>query len=239
VQSTVNAPKWAGGHNASMVASTTADGATSASAARWWLLAGVLVVLPVANAHIGVPYVEARIPGDDDAWLLHRSALLAGHVVLVAVVVGWARVTGNSLMASRHLMAGVAAVGICFVLAAVAVAQKPLTPLMDASDLGSFSRTAQALSVASVVWAGVGQEVLFRVFAIPRVEEAAGSAVAAVLVTAAAFAYYHGGFSFGIANLLANFAGGLVLGAVFVRTRNLWAVAVPHAVLVAVLLAVA
>lgn len=161
------------------------------------------------------------------AWLHHRAALAGSHVVLPLLVMAWtARTDGFPLQARRHLAVGGGLAIGCVTVALIAVLQKPVQALVGHSaDFGSYSRTAQVLSVAVILWAGVGQEILFRAFALPVVEELTSSTVAAVVITSLAFAYYHGGFSLGLPNFAANLAAGLFLGVVFAMTRDLWAVA--------------
>lgn len=218
------------------MAATDITDAAVAGRSHWLLLAAVLVVLPVLNAHVGVPYVEASLPGDETAWMIHRLSLVGAHVALVLLVVGWATRAGLDLRLRDHVVPGIAALVVFTLVALVVVLQRPVVPLLELQDYGSFSRGAQILSVTSILWAGLGQEILFRSFALPILERYLGSTVLAVTITAVAFGYYHGGFSFGVGNLAANTAGGLVLGLLFVATRNTWAVAAPHALLVTVLL---
>lgn len=218
-----------------MAATDTTDVVVSGRS-HWLLLAGVLVVLPVLNAHVGVPYVEANLPGNEDAWMIHRLWLVGAHLVLVLLVVGWAARSGLDLRLLDHAVPGLAALAVFTLVALVVVLQRPVVPLLEVQDYGSFSRGAQLVSVTSILWAGLGQEILFRSFALPVLERRIGSTVLGVVITAMAFGYYHGGFSFGLGNLAANMAGGVVLGLLFVATRNTWAVAVPHALLVTVLL---
>lgn len=200
----------------------------------------VLVLLPVANAHVGFPYVTSRLPGQEWAWTTHRIALVVAHALLALMVAVWVRRTeAFSPGLESGATVGLAAFAVLTVAAGLVVLQKPLEAQIELLDYGSFSRTAQLLSVTSIVWAGLGQEILYRAFAIPIVEEMTGSGVVAILVTSVAFGYYHGGSSLGVGNLLANVAGGVLLGVLFVKTRNTWAVAVPHATLVAILLALA
>lgn len=218
-----------------MAATDTTDAAVSGRS-HWLLLTAVLVVLPVLNAHAGVPYVEANLPGNEAAWTIHRLWLVGAHVGLVLLVVGWATQSGLDLRLRDHVLPGVAALVVFVLVSLVVVLQRPVVPLLEVQDYGSFSRGAQLLSVTSILWAGLGQEILFRSFALPVLERQVGSTVLAVVMAALAFGYYHGGFSFGVGNLAANMAGGVVLGLLFVATRNTWAVAVPHALLVTVLL---
>ena len=208
---------------------------------RLALLATVLVVLPVANAHVGFPHLRENIPGSDQAWLHHRAALGGAHLVLALLVMAWAaRTNGFALRARRHLVVGGGIVIACVTVALIAVLQKPVEALVeDSADFGSYSRTAQIVSVTAILWAGVGQEILFRAFALPVVEDLTKSTGAAVLVTSLTFAYYHGGFSLGLSNFAANLVAALFLGVVFAVTRDLWAVAVPHALLIAVRLVLA
>lgn len=200
----------------------------------------VLVVLPVANAHIGFPYVTSRLPEQESSWVTHRIALIGAHAVLVLMIALWARRrTGFSLGIESGAVVAVTTLAALVVATGLAVLQKPLEAQVALLDYGSFSRIAQLLSVTSIIWAGLGQELLFRAFALPVMEEVTGSTLAAVLGTSVAFGYYHGGTSLGFGNLLANMAGGLLLGVLFASTRNTWTVAIPHAALVAALLALA
>jgi membrane protease YdiL (CAAX protease family) len=223
------------GKDAPVTAPDTTD-AVVAGPSHWLLVAAVLVALPVLNAHVGVPYVEASLPGNEAAWMIHRLWLVVAHVSLVLLVVAWATRSGLDLRLRDHVVPGLAALVVFTLVALVVVLQRPVVPLLEQQDYGSFSRAAQLLSVSSILWAGLGQEILFRSFALPVLERHLGSAALAVVITAVAFGYYHGGFSFGVGNLAANMAGGVVLGLLFVATRNTWAVAVPHALLVTVLL---
>lgn len=206
---------------------------------QWALLAAALVALPLGNAFVGFPYLRANIPGNGDAWFVHRGALVSVHILLVALVVVWARTTRFDLGARTYLWVGIASIAACVLVAAVVASQKELVPLTQVQDGGVFSRPAQVVSIASILWAGVGQEVLFRAFAVPVVANLTGSTTLAVFVTSAAFAFYHGGISQGAVSLGANFAGGLLLGLLFVHTGSLWAAAVPHAILITMLLALA
>lgn len=218
-----------------MAAIESTDAAVSGRS-HWLLLAAVLVVLPVLNAHVGVPYVDANLPGNETAWMIHRLWLVGAHLALVVLVAGWATRSGLDLRLRDHVVPGLAALVVFTSVAVVVLAQRPVVPLLELQDYGSFSRGAQLLSVTSILWAGLGQEILFRSFALPILARHLGSTVLALAITAVAFGYYHGGFSFGVGNLVANTAGGVVLGLLFVATRSTWAVAVPHALLVTVLL---
>lgn len=199
----------------------------------------VLVALPAANAHLGFPYVTSRLPGEESSWINHRIALIGAHALLVLLVAIWARGRKFSLNLAPGAAIGLTTLAVLTLVTAYAVLQKPLEAQVDLLDYGSYSRAAQILSVTSIVWAGLGQEILFRAFALPVVEALTGSTVAAVLVTSVAFGYYHGATSLGVINLAANVTGGVLLGTLFAWTRNTWTVAIPHAALVAVLLALA
>jgi membrane protease YdiL (CAAX protease family) len=205
----------------------------------WVLVASILVLLPAANAHLGFPYVTSRLPGEESSWTTHRIVHITVHALLVLLVSLWARGRKFSLQLAPNAAAGLTSLAAVTLVTAYVVLQKPLEAQVELLDYGSYSRSAQLLSVTAIIWAGLGQEILFRAFALPVVEELTGSTVAAVLMTGAAFGYYHGATSLGVLNLGANIAGGALLGALFALTRNTWAVAIPHAALVAVLLALA
>ena len=199
----------------------------------------VLVVLPAANAHLGFPYVTSRLPGEESSWITHRIALITAHALLVLLVALWARGRKFSLHLAPGEAIGLTTLAALTLVTTYVVLQKPLEAQVDLLDYGSSSRAAQILSVTSIIWAGLGQEILFRAFALPVVEELTDSTVAAVLVTSVAFGYYHGATSLGAINLAVNITGGVLLGTLFAWTRNTWAVAIPPAALVAVLLALA
>ncbi len=212
---------------------------TEADSPALGLLVAVLVVLPLANAHVGFPYVTSRLPDDETSWIVHRVGLIGAHAVLVLAVATWSRRSGFSLQLAEGSFLGTGILGLLTVAAGVIVVQKPLDAQLDLIDFGSFSRSAQLLSVTSIIWAGLGQEILFRAFALSLVESITGSALSAVVVTSISFGYYHGGTSLGVGNLLLNVVGGALLASLFLVTRSTWAVALPHAALVALLLALA
>jgi membrane protease YdiL (CAAX protease family) len=96
-----------------------------------------------------------------------------------------------------------------------------------------------AFSLLAIVWAGVGQEILFRGFATGVLVDMTGSRWLAVATTSLSFALYHGGLALGVANMLLNLWSGLVLGTVYVRTHDTWLAAAIHAAFLAAVLVVA
>lgn len=214
------------------------DPGPSGGAARSALLVAVLVVLPVANA-VAVAALRSRHRANG-AWWAHHAGLLGAHAALVLLVLLWARRTGFDLGLDRHRRAGLTVVAASVAVAAVAVAGARVTPLdRPTGDFGSFSREAMAFSLVAIVWAGVGQEILFRGFATGVLVDMTGRRWLAVGTTSVSFALYHGGLALGAANMLLNLWSGLVLGTVYVRTHDTWLAAAIHAAFVAALLVLA
>jgi len=151
---------------------------TPLSGSAYALVILVLVVLPVANAHVGFPYVTSRLPGNGSSWIAHRIALITAHAVLVLMVAVWARRrVGFSLRLESGAALGVAVLAALVMATGFAVLQRPLEAQVELLDYGSFSRSAQLLSVTSIIWAGLGQEILFRAFTIPVMEEVTQTSV--------------------------------------------------------------
>jgi membrane protease YdiL (CAAX protease family) len=208
------------------------------AAARTALLLAVLVVLPVSNA-IAVAALLSQPPATG-AWWAHHAGLLAAHAALLVLVLLWARRTGFDLGLDRHRGAGLTVVAASLVVAALGLLGARVTALDGpTADLGSFSREAMAFSLLAIVWAGVGQEILFRGFATGALLDMTGNRWLAVGTTSLSFAAYHGGLALGVANLLLNLGAGMALGAVYVRTHDTWLVAALHAAVVAALLVLA
>jgi membrane protease YdiL (CAAX protease family) len=207
-------------------------------AARAALLVAVLIVLPLSNT-IAVASLRSRQRAAGP-WWVHHFGLLGAHAALVVLVLLWARRTGFDLGLDRHRRAGLTVVAASLVVAAVAVVGARVTPLdRPTADFGSFSREAMAFSLLAIVWAGVGQEILFRGFATGVLVEMTGTRWLAVGTTSLSFALYHGGLALGAANMLLNLWSGIVLGTVYVRTHDTWLVAAIHATFVAALLLLA
>lgn len=75
---------------------------------------------------------------------------------------------------------------------------------------------------------GFAEEIVMRGFLIPQFRTLfGGNALAAVTLSAALFAAYH--VYQGVYGLAGAFAGGMIFGLVFVKTRRLWPLVIAHA----------
>lgn len=200
------------------------------------MLAACLVALPLANS-VALPILRHHLGGSfgRSAWWYHRSALLLAHAVLIAGVVFVTRRDGGHRLGINPARAWVLLIltVVLMVASGLAVALRSYGGSSSAA-LDAVTKNEHWFAVLSIAWAGVGQEILFRSFAIPALKTAFGNTFLAVLICAFTFAYYHGGFSLGIASFSGNFMGGLLFGVLFVATDSLLAPVVPHALFVAV-----
>lgn len=85
----------------------------------------------------------------------------------------------------------------------------------------------------STVRAGVAEEIMFRGYAMERIEALSGSRTAAVLVSCAVFTLAHVGV-WGWSHVIVVATGGLAFSALYLWRRNLWVNMVAHMVVDAV-----
>ena len=204
-------------------------------AGQWLMLLLCLVALPLANS-LALPILRRRLGGSfgRSAWWYHRVALVIAHTVLIGGVAfvtrkdGWRRL---GISATSALWLLLLVVGL-MVASGFAVAGRNYGGI-SSPGIGPVTKNENWFAVLSIGWAGVGQELLFRSFAIPAVEVVSGSTFLAVLICAFTFAYYHGGFALGMASFTGNLVGGLLFGVLFIATDSLLAAAIPHALFVA------
>ena len=205
-------------------------------AGQWPMLLLCLVALPLANS-LALPILSRRLGGSfgRSAWWYHRLGLVVAHMVLILGVVfvtrkeGWRRL-GISATSALWLLLLVV---VLIVASGFVVAGRSYGGI-SSPGIGPVTKNEHWFSLLSIAWAGAGQEVLFRSFAIPAVEVMSGSTSLAVLICAFTFAYYHGGFALGMPSFAGNLAAGLLFGVLFVATDSLVAAAIPHALFVAV-----
>ena len=205
--------------------------------AGWGLLGTVLLALPLANAHLGIPWLRRRLAENGKetraAWWVHRCCLVGAHVVLVGLAFLLAATEEDGLQSigvrGESDLVGTALVcTVLFIAAMVLAARHRGTAPPDSSSLEAISRSERRFATLSVVWAGAGQELLFRTFAITQLEAAGVPSVVALGLTSLAFAYYHGGFSQGRTALAVNVSGGLWFGFLYLWSGRLTVVTVAH-----------
>jgi len=85
-----------------------------------------------------------------------------------------------------------------------------------------------ALAFAAVGAGAFMEELVFRGYLIPRLEQTTGSSPAAVLLSTVIFAGYHA--YQGVSGVIYVFAFGVAYGIVFCATRRVWPLAIGHAV---------
>ncbi|HEY2444861.1 MAG TPA: CPBP family intramembrane glutamic endopeptidase [Rhizomicrobium sp.] len=98
---------------------------------------------------------------------------------------------------------------------------------MNASAMSYLLATPFWYRLMLVTRAAVAEELLFRGYPIERLTELAGSRVLAALISWAAFTYAHLS-SWGAAQLIVAGYGGVVLTALYLWRRNLWANMLAH-----------
>jgi membrane protease YdiL (CAAX protease family) len=189
----------------------------------WVTALAILVVLPISNSRVLMPWVE-HSHANRSTWWLNNVANVVQHLLvlgLAAVAVqrreltpadaGFERPTPRQ----RRLLVGVIAVS----LAGLALRQ---LGVLSAAQTTAFSPTTGperlAFWAAGVVIGGV-QEPLWRAFAFHALRHALHAPqLLAIAVTSASFGYFHGSLAQG------GFTGlaALVLSWLYVRTRSIW-----------------
>ncbi len=122
-------------------------------------------------------------------------------------------------------------------LAAIYLVIFPAFHVNEAAQINTLLATPLWWRLISVVRAGVGEEVLYRGYAMERLQELTGSRAMAALVSCAIFALAHVG-PWGWAHLFIAGFGGAVFTVLYLWRRNLWINIVAHTLVdgVAVLL---
>lgn len=130
-----------------------------------------------------------------------------------------------------------AGVAITFVLGVLYLAVLPALHLNDGvagtDNARLLSATPLWWRLISTVRAGVSEEIMFRGYAMERIEELTGSRAVAVLVSCAVFTLAHVS-AWGWSHEIVVAAGGLAFSALYLWRRNLWANMVAHCVVDAV-----
>jgi membrane protease YdiL (CAAX protease family) len=123
-------------------------------------------------------------------------------------------------------------------LAAIYYVLFPALHLSEGQQMNQLIATPFWWRFISVIRAAVGEEVLFRGYAIERLQELTGSRTVAAVLSCAVFSLAHVG-PWGWSHLLIAGFGGVMLTALYLWRRNLWVNIVAHFIVdgVAVLLA--
>jgi membrane protease YdiL (CAAX protease family) len=123
-------------------------------------------------------------------------------------------------------------------LAAIYYVLFPALHLSEGQQMNQLIATPFWWRFISVIRAAVGEEVLFRGYAIERLQELTGSRTVAAVLSCAVFSLAHVG-PWGWSHLLIAGFGGVMLTALYLWRRNLWVNIIAHFIVdgVAVLLA--
>ena len=106
----------------------------------------------------------------------------------------------------------------------------PALHLDETSQMNAILNTPLWWRIISVIRAAVSEEVLYRGYAIERLEELTGSRALAATVSWAVFAFAHVGY-WGWAHLIIAGFGGGVLTLLYLWRRNIWVSMVAHFVI--------
>jgi membrane protease YdiL (CAAX protease family) len=128
--------------------------------------------------------------------------------------------------AALSVATGVATV---VVLAIIYLAVFPAFGVDETAQTDRLIATPLWWRVISVVRAGVGEEIVFRGYAIERVHELTRSRAAAAIIPCAVFALAHVG-PWGWSHLVIAGTGGAVFTALYLWRRNLWVNIIAHVV---------
>jgi len=138
----------------------------------------------------------------------------------------------------RALALGIAA-GVA-VTALLGVLYLAVLPALHLADKVADTDNARLLAATPLWWrlistvrAGVAEEIMFRGYAIERIEALSGSRLVAVLASCTVFTLAHVS-AWGWSHVIVVAAGGLAFSALYLWRRNLWVNMVAHCVVDAV-----
>jgi uncharacterized protein len=207
---------------------------------KWWVtLVGLALALGVASLPIGDWDHEfagvGHLVGNEAIWWIYVAAML-----------WYVRNVEHRPLSSigfRTPSIGNIAIGLCAGLLITAVLGAMyfiVLPALHLSDSVASSANAGALMATPFWWrfistlrAAVAEEVLFRGYAIERMEELSGSRTAAVVVSCAIFTFAHVS-SWGWSHELFVAVGGLAFSLLYLWRRNLWVNILAHFIVDAV-----
>lgn len=196
---------------------------------RTQIFGGLLLTLGCANLPIGTlgeryAHVGPLLGREVGWWLLVAIALayVAWVEKLPLASLGFRRPSWGTLWA---IPAGLA---LTFGITTIYFVVFPLLHLrMNAAEMRKLLATPFWYRLMMVTRAAVCEEILFRGYAIPRIEELTGRTWVAALVSWAVFTIAHLS-SWGWAQLIVAGYGGLVLTALYLWRRDLWCNIVAH-----------
>jgi membrane protease YdiL (CAAX protease family) len=199
------------------------------SSARGWTIAGLLIALLGIPAVVTANRLLAADPSSSGAIIVRELAILGLTAFLIWIVMSRERLPLSSIgirtdHLGRSLAWGFGLAVACFaVLAACLVAFATL-----GIHYGEGTAIARALPVTllAVIRAGISEEVLYRGFALERLQSLTGSKWVAASITLILFAAFH--YRQGAPGVFLAFAIGAVLTGFYLWKRNLVAAMFAH-----------
>ena len=200
-------------------------------ARRWMLVVGIVFSLGFA----AFPWSRWEHEFAGVGHLIGYEAIWWAAVALVLAYVVWVerqplRSLGLRSFGIRDALIGfLTGVAILVGLAAIYYKILPWLHLSEGGTMQKLQATPKWWQVISVIRAAVGEEILFRGYALERTEKLTGSAIFAGVFTCTIFALEHVSV-WGWGHLLITGFGGGMLTALYLWRRNLWVNMIAHVV---------
>jgi membrane protease YdiL (CAAX protease family) len=192
-------------------------------------------VLPISRWENEFANVRHLVGYESIWWALIGSVLLYVRLVERRPLTS----IGFRVPRTRDVLIGILA-GVLMLasLAAIYYVLFPALHLNEGQQMNQLIATPFWWRFISVIRAAVGEEVLFRGYAIERLQELTGSRTVAAVLSCAVFSLAHVG-PWGWSHLLIAGFGGVTLTVLYLWRRNLWVNIIAHFIVdgVAVLLA--
>lgn len=208
---------------------------------RRWVVAIVGLVLAMGFAWL--PFSDWIHEFAGTAHLIGNEAIWWAWVVVILWYVRKIEHRPLSSIGLRKPGLGNIAIGVAAGIAILAITGAMyyvLLPLLHLNDEIANTSNFHALVATPIWWrliscirGAVAEEVMFRGYAMERIEELSSSRTAAVLISGAVFTLAHVG-SWGWSHVLTVAAGALALSLLYLWRRNLWVNIIAHFIVDAV-----
>lgn len=207
---------------------------------RMWV---TLLGLALAMGPVSLPFSDwihefagiSHLIGNEAIWWAYIAAVLLYVLKVERLPL---RSIGFKSPGLRGVLTGIAA-GV-LVVVVLALMYLYVLPALHLSDHIASTRNAAELMSTPLWWrvissvrAGVSEEVLFRGYAMERIEALSGSRIVAVLVSCGIFTIDHV-WAWGWSHLSIVALGGLLFSLLYLWRRNLWVNIIAHFIVDAV-----